>query len=76
MLYFPHSLSNFFLIFFLHDTSIYFFIQLFYYSMENGNNGYHNEYLYGIRNPIMTSLSSFDTVSRFPRASAPPRQDD
>ncbi|KAG8591494.1 hypothetical protein GDO81_000199 [Engystomops pustulosus] len=45
-------------------------------NMENGNNGYHNEYLYGIRNPIMTSLSSFDTVSRFPRASAPPRQDD
>ncbi|XP_077136130.1 prominin-1 isoform X1 [Ranitomeya variabilis] len=24
-------------------------------NMENGNNGYHNEYLYGIRNPIMTS---------------------
>ncbi|CAN2388546.1 Prominin 1 [Pristimantis euphronides] len=45
-------------------------------NMENGNNGYHNEYLYGIRNPIMTSLSSFETVSRFPRASAPPRQDD
>ncbi|XP_066430733.1 prominin-1 [Eleutherodactylus coqui] len=46
-------------------------------NMENGNNGYHNEYLYGIRNPIMTSLSSFESVSRFPRASAPPpRQDD
>ncbi|XP_075050789.1 prominin-1 isoform X4 [Mixophyes fleayi] len=45
-------------------------------NMENGNNGYHNEYLYGIRNPIMTSLSSFGTLSKFPRASAPPRQDD
>ncbi|XP_068133916.1 prominin-1 isoform X1 [Hyperolius riggenbachi] len=26
-------------------------------NMENGNNGYHNEYLYGIRNPIMTSAT-------------------
>ncbi|XP_053560092.1 prominin-1 [Bombina bombina] len=45
-------------------------------NMENGNNGYHNGYLYGIHNPIMASMSSYDTLNRFPRASAPPCPDD
>nr|XP_015199419.1 PREDICTED: prominin-1 isoform X5 [Lepisosteus oculatus] len=43
-------------------------------TMEIGNNGYHNEHLQGIHNPIMTSVHSYDTMTRFPRASAPPRQ--
>ncbi|KAK1175283.1 prominin-1-A-like isoform X4 [Acipenser oxyrinchus oxyrinchus] len=42
--------------------------------MEIGNNGYHNEHLHGIQNPVMTSIPSYDTMTRFPRASAPPRQ--
>uniref|UniRef100_A0A6I8S4S0 Prominin 1 n=1 Tax=Xenopus tropicalis TaxID=8364 RepID=A0A6I8S4S0_XENTR len=45
-------------------------------NLENGNNGYHNEYLYGIHNPVMASMSSYDTLNRFPRASAPPRHID
>ncbi|XP_058891352.1 prominin-1-A-like isoform X5 [Acipenser ruthenus] len=43
-------------------------------TMEIGNNGYHNERLHGIPNPVMTSIPSYDTMTRFPRASAPPRQ--
>ncbi|XP_041122428.1 prominin-1-A-like isoform X8 [Polyodon spathula] len=43
--------------------------------MEIGNNGYHNEHLHGIPNPVMTSIPSYDSMTRFPRASAPPRQD-
>ncbi|XP_033869416.2 prominin-1-A-like isoform X9 [Acipenser ruthenus] len=43
-------------------------------TMEIGNNGYHNEHLHGIQNPVMTSIPSYDTMTRFPRASAPPRQ--
>ncbi|XP_035281488.1 prominin-1-A isoform X2 [Anguilla anguilla] len=45
-------------------------------TMEIGNNGYHNERLQGIPNPVMTSIPSYDTVTRFPRASAPPRHAD
>ncbi|KAM8940496.1 prominin-1 [Pelodytes ibericus] len=45
-------------------------------NVANGNNGYHSDSLYGIHNPVVTSMSSYDTLSRFPRASAPPRQDD
>ncbi|XP_061107756.1 prominin-1-A isoform X4 [Conger conger] len=45
-------------------------------TMEMGNNGYHNEHLQGIQNPVMTSIPSYDTVTRFPRASAPPRHAD
>uniref|UniRef100_A0A674ACR3 Prominin 1a n=1 Tax=Salmo trutta TaxID=8032 RepID=A0A674ACR3_SALTR len=44
--------------------------------MEIGNNGYHNECLQGIQNPVMTSIPAYDTMTRFPRASAPPRHID
>uniref|UniRef100_A0A4W4G424 Prominin 1 b n=1 Tax=Electrophorus electricus TaxID=8005 RepID=A0A4W4G424_ELEEL len=44
--------------------------------MEIGNNGYYNERLQGIQNPVMTSLPTYDTTNRFPRASAPPRHAD
>ncbi|XP_029020368.1 prominin-1-A isoform X3 [Betta splendens] len=45
-------------------------------TMEIGNNGYHSEQSQGIPNPTMTSIPSYDTVNRFPRASAPPRHID
>ncbi|XP_071255191.1 prominin-1-A-like isoform X12 [Salvelinus alpinus] len=45
-------------------------------TMEIGNNGYHNECLQGIQNPVMTSIPAYDTMTRFPRASAPPRHID
>ncbi|KAM4621252.1 prominin-1-A [Polymixia lowei] len=45
-------------------------------TMEIGNNGYHNERLQGIPNPILTSIPAYDTMNRFPRASAPPRHID
>ncbi|KAM9850397.1 prominin-1-A [Aulostomus maculatus] len=44
--------------------------------MEIGNNGYHSETSQGIPNPLMTSIPTYDTVNRFPRASAPPRHID
>uniref|UniRef100_A0A665U0G5 Prominin 1a n=1 Tax=Echeneis naucrates TaxID=173247 RepID=A0A665U0G5_ECHNA len=44
--------------------------------MEIGNNGYHSERSQGIPNPMMTSIPTYDTVNRFPRASAPPRHID
>ncbi|KAM4732877.1 prominin-1-A isoform 5-T6 [Anableps anableps] len=45
-------------------------------NMEIGNNGYHSESPQGIPNPMMTSVPTYDTVNRFPRASAPPRHID
>uniref|UniRef100_A0A673A514 Prominin 1a n=1 Tax=Sphaeramia orbicularis TaxID=375764 RepID=A0A673A514_9TELE len=44
--------------------------------MEIGNNGYHSERSQGIPNPMMTSIPTYDTMNRFPRASAPPRHID
>uniref|UniRef100_A0A3Q0SE45 Prominin 1a n=1 Tax=Amphilophus citrinellus TaxID=61819 RepID=A0A3Q0SE45_AMPCI len=44
--------------------------------MEIGNNGYHSERLQGIPNPMMISIPTYDTMNRFPRASAPPRHID
>ncbi|XP_013884249.1 prominin-1-A isoform X2 [Austrofundulus limnaeus] len=44
--------------------------------MENGINGYHSERCQGIPNPMMTSVPTYDTMNRFPRASAPPRHID
>ncbi|KAM6953130.1 prominin-1-A [Aplochiton taeniatus] len=43
-------------------------------NMEICNNGYHNEQ--GIQNPVMTSIPAYDTLTRFRRASAPPRHID
>ncbi|KAM3613304.1 uncharacterized protein V6R79_023685 [Siganus canaliculatus] len=45
-------------------------------TMEIGNNGYHSECSQGIPNPMMTSIPTYDTMNRFPRASAPPRHID
>ncbi|XP_034546583.1 prominin-1-A [Notolabrus celidotus] len=45
-------------------------------TMEIGNNGYHSESSQGIPNPLMTSIPTYDTMNRFPRASAPPRHID
>ncbi|XP_026796393.1 prominin-1-A isoform X4 [Pangasianodon hypophthalmus] len=45
-------------------------------TMEIGNNGYYNEHIQGIQNPVMSSLPAYDTMTRFPRASAPPRHGD
>ncbi|XP_014866525.1 PREDICTED: prominin-1-A-like isoform X6 [Poecilia mexicana] len=45
-------------------------------NMEIGNNGYHSESSQGIPNPMMTSVPTYDTMNRFPRASAPPRHID
>ncbi|XP_058252501.1 prominin-1-A isoform X2 [Hemibagrus wyckioides] len=45
-------------------------------TMEIGNNGYYNEHMQGIQNPVMSSLPAYDTMTRFPRASAPPRHGD
>ncbi|XP_068448880.1 prominin-1-A isoform X1 [Clinocottus analis] len=45
-------------------------------TMEIGNNGYHSESPQGIPNPMMTSVPTYDTMNRFPRASAPPRHID
>ncbi|XP_061541801.1 prominin-1-A isoform X10 [Phycodurus eques] len=44
--------------------------------MESGNNGYHSERPQGILNPPVTSIPTYDTMNRFPRASAPPRHID
>ncbi|XP_019743013.1 prominin-1-A isoform X1 [Hippocampus comes] len=44
--------------------------------MESGNNGYHSEPAQGILNPPVTSIPTYDTMNRFPRASAPPRHID
>ncbi|XP_061643827.1 prominin-1-A isoform X4 [Phyllopteryx taeniolatus] len=44
--------------------------------MESGNNGYHSEHPQGILNPPVTSIPTYDTMNRFPRASAPPRHID
>uniref|UniRef100_A0AAQ5YS96 Prominin 1 b n=1 Tax=Amphiprion ocellaris TaxID=80972 RepID=A0AAQ5YS96_AMPOC len=44
--------------------------------MEIGNNGYHSERSRGIPNPMMTSIPTYETMNRFPRASAPPRHID
>uniref|UniRef100_A0A8C2ZDF8 Prominin 1a n=1 Tax=Cyclopterus lumpus TaxID=8103 RepID=A0A8C2ZDF8_CYCLU len=44
--------------------------------MEIGNNGYHSESPQGIPNPMLTSVPTYDTMNRFPRASAPPRHID
>ncbi|XP_077588509.1 prominin-1-A isoform X3 [Stigmatopora nigra] len=44
--------------------------------MESGNNGYHSEPPQGILNPPVTSIPTYDTMNRFPRASAPPRHID
>lgn len=56
--------------------SFLFCIQHFVFSMEIGNNGYHSERSRGIPNPMMTSIPTYDTMNRFPRASAPPRHID
>ncbi|KAM8910778.1 prominin-1-A isoform 8-T11 [Spinachia spinachia] len=45
-------------------------------TMEIGNNGYHSESPRGVPNPMMTSVPTCDSMSRFPRASAPPRHID
>ncbi|XP_078025656.1 prominin-1-A isoform X3 [Epinephelus lanceolatus] len=45
-------------------------------TMEIGNNGYHSESSQGIPNPMITSIPTYDTMNRFPRASAPPRHID
>ncbi|XP_062380566.1 prominin-1-A isoform X1 [Sardina pilchardus] len=45
-------------------------------TMEIGYNGYHNERLRSFANPIMRSIPAYDTMTRFPRASAPPRHAD
>ncbi|XP_069387115.1 prominin-1-A isoform X5 [Paralichthys olivaceus] len=45
-------------------------------TLEIGNNGYHSEGSQGIPNPMMTSIPTYDTMNRFPRASAPPRHID
>ncbi|CAK6976135.1 prominin-1-A isoform X5 [Scomber scombrus] len=45
-------------------------------TMEIGNNGYHSEHSQGIPNPMMMSIPTYDTMNRFPRASAPPRHID
>ncbi|XP_026186185.1 prominin-1-A isoform X3 [Mastacembelus armatus] len=45
-------------------------------TMEIGNNGYHSESSQGIPNPMMTSIPTYETTNRFPRASAPPRHID
>ncbi|XP_028271426.1 prominin-1-A [Parambassis ranga] len=45
-------------------------------TMEIGINGYHSERSQGIPNPMMTSIPTYDTMNRFPRASAPPRHID
>ncbi|KAM7000457.1 prominin-1-A isoform 1-T1 [Tautogolabrus adspersus] len=45
-------------------------------TMEIGNNGYHSESSQGIPNPLMTSIPTYDSMNRFPRASAPPRHID
>ncbi|KAL3044505.1 hypothetical protein OYC64_012907 [Pagothenia borchgrevinki] len=45
-------------------------------TMEIDNNGYHSERSQGIPNPMMTSIPTYDTMNRFPRASAPPRHID
>ncbi|XP_016369432.1 prominin-1-A-like isoform X2 [Sinocyclocheilus rhinocerous] len=45
-------------------------------SMDVVVSGYHNESLYGINNPVMSSYPSYDTMRWYPRASAPPRQPD
>lgn len=45
-------------------------------TMEIGNNGYHSERSAGIPNPMMTSIPTYETMNRFPRASAPPRHID
>ncbi|XP_047441360.1 prominin-1-A isoform X3 [Mugil cephalus] len=45
-------------------------------TMEIGNNGYHSERSQGIPDPMMTSIPTYDTMNRFPRASAPPRHID
>ncbi|XP_057705358.1 prominin-1-A isoform X2 [Corythoichthys intestinalis] len=44
--------------------------------MESGNNGYHSQPPQGILNPPVTSIPTYDTMNRFPRASAPPRHID
>ncbi|XP_061895633.1 prominin-1-A-like [Entelurus aequoreus] len=44
--------------------------------MESGNNGYHSEPSHATLNPPMASIPTYDTISRFPRASAPPRHID
>eukprot|EP00062_Callorhinchus_milii_P004940 gi/632943881/ref/XP_007887198.1/ PREDICTED: prominin-1 isoform X2 [Callorhinchus milii] len=41
--------------------------------LENGSNGYHNEHSLGIHSPVLMSTPSYDTLTRFPRASAPPK---
>ncbi|XP_024125141.1 prominin-1-A isoform X3 [Oryzias melastigma] len=45
-------------------------------NMEMGNNGYHSEISRGIPKVVMTSIPTYDTMNRFPRASAPPRHID
>ncbi|XP_062376541.1 prominin 1 b [Sardina pilchardus] len=44
--------------------------------LDFANNGFHNEQLQGIHNPVMFSMPSYDTMCRYPRASAPPQQPD
>uniref|UniRef100_A0A6D2XHU1 Prominin 1a n=1 Tax=Takifugu rubripes TaxID=31033 RepID=A0A6D2XHU1_TAKRU len=44
--------------------------------MEIDNNGYHSERSQVIPDPLMTSIPTYDTMNRFPRASAPPRHID
>ncbi|XP_029702685.1 prominin-1-A isoform X1 [Takifugu rubripes] len=45
-------------------------------TMEIDNNGYHSERSQVIPDPLMTSIPTYDTMNRFPRASAPPRHID
>ncbi|XP_051896421.1 LOW QUALITY PROTEIN: prominin-1-A-like [Pristis pectinata] len=41
--------------------------------LENGSNGYHNEHSHDIQSPVLISTPPYDTLTRFPRASAPPK---
>ncbi|XP_078257262.1 prominin-1-A isoform X4 [Rhinoraja longicauda] len=41
--------------------------------LENGSNGYHNEHSHDNQSPVLISALPYDTLTRFPRASAPPK---
>uniref|UniRef100_UPI00398EEC87 prominin-1-A n=1 Tax=Pristiophorus japonicus TaxID=55135 RepID=UPI00398EEC87 len=42
-------------------------------NLENGSNGYHNEHSLDFQSPVFMSTLPYDTLTRFPRASAPPK---
>ncbi|XP_032881697.1 prominin-1 isoform X4 [Amblyraja radiata] len=41
--------------------------------LENGSNGYQNEHSHDNQSPVLISALPYDTLTRFPRASAPPK---